>query len=78
MRPPDWRGFQTQINGVIQMLVLSREVNQKIIITAPDGTKVIIMVVEIRGHKSRLAIDAPRSWSVNREEIQEQVDNDKT
>jgi len=55
------------------MLVLSRIVDQKIIITAPDGTLITLMVVEVRGDKVRIGVDAPRTWTIHREEIQSRV-----
>ena len=60
------------------MLVCSRKVNEKIIITAPDGTQIVLMLVEVRGDKARIGIAAPTSWTVHREEIQNAIDfNDK-
>jgi len=47
------------------MLVLSRKKNESIVI-ADDIT---IVVVEIRGDKVRLGIDAPKGVSVHRREI---------
>lgn len=47
------------------MLVLSRFVGQVITI----GDSIRITVVEIRGDKVRLGVDAPRDIAVNREEI---------
>lgn len=59
------------------MLVLSRKRNESIII---DGGKIKITVVEVRGDKVRLGIEAPTDISVHREEVQILVDkeaNDK-
>ena len=47
------------------MLVLSRHKEQTIVI----GDDVRITVVEVKGDKVRLGIDAPRSVSVHREEV---------
>jgi len=47
------------------MLVLSREVNEEILI----GDNISVMVIEIRGDKVRLGINAPRDVSVDRKEI---------
>ena len=47
------------------MLVLSRKINEKIMI----GKSIEILVVEIRGDKVRLGITAPRDVPVNREEV---------
>jgi carbon storage regulator len=47
------------------MLVLSRKKNETIIING----NITITVVEIRGDKVRLGINAPRDVSVHREEV---------
>lgn len=60
------------------MLVLSRKVNETIIVTAPDGTRITLMLIEIRGDKARIGLAAPREWSVHRGEIQAVVDSGKT
>lgn len=54
------------------MLVLSRRVNERIII---NGGEIVITVVDIRGgDKVRLGIEADKSISVHREEVQAAVD----
>ena len=57
------------------MLVCSRKVNEKIIITAPDGTQIVLMMVEVRGDKARIGIAAPTSWTVHRKEVQNAIDS---
>jgi len=47
------------------MLVLSRKRNEQLVI---DG-EIVITVVDIRGDKVRLGIEAPASISVHREEV---------
>lgn len=49
------------------MLVLSRKIDEKIII----GDDVVITVTEIRNGKVRLGIDAPEHVPVDRMEIRE-------
>jgi carbon storage regulator len=51
------------------MLVLSRKKDEKIVI----GDKITVMVIEIRGDKVRLGIDAPRDVTVHREEVYEAI-----
>ena len=51
------------------MLVLSRKKDEKIVI----GDNISIMVVEIRGDKVRLGIDAPRDVSVNRRDVYDAI-----
>jgi carbon storage regulator len=58
------------------MLVLSRFVGEEIEITAPDGTKLNLMVVEVRGDKVRLGITAPKEYIIWRKEIQEAIDGE--
>ena len=47
------------------MLVLSRKKNETIVI----DDKITVMVVEIRGDKVRLGIQAPKEISVHRQEV---------
>ena len=51
------------------MLVLSRKKDEKIVI----GDSISIMVVEIRGDKVRLGIEAPREVTVHRQEVYEAI-----
>ena len=51
------------------MLVLSRKKDEKIII----GDNITLMVIEIRGDKVRLGIEAPKDVSVHREEVYEAI-----
>lgn len=47
------------------MLVLSRKKNERIVI----GDEISITVVEVRGDKVRLGVEAPREIPVHREEV---------
>lgn len=51
------------------MLVLTREPDKAIII----GDDIIITVLEIRGDKVRLGIEAPREIPVHRQEVYEAI-----
>jgi carbon storage regulator len=55
--------------GNSTMLVLSRKKDEKIVI----GDNISIMVVEIRGDKVRLGIEAPREISVHRREVYDAI-----
>lgn len=50
------------------MLVLSRKVDEKILI----GDDIVVTVVRITGGKVRLGIDAPREVTVLREEVEDE------
>lgn len=52
------------------MLVLSRIPGQEIVI----GGQMIIKVIEIRGNRVRLGINAPKEVPVNRREVQDKLD----
>ncbi|MDR0312481.1 MAG: carbon storage regulator CsrA [Treponema sp.] len=47
------------------MLILSRKVNEKIMI----GDDVSVSIIEIRGDQVRLGVDAPKSVKVYRQEV---------
>lgn len=51
------------------MLVLSRKKNETIII----GDDITIVVVEIRGDKVRLGIEAPKEVPVHRQEVYDAI-----
>jgi len=54
------------------MLVLSRAKNQSIVI----NDDITIVVVEIRGDKVRLGVEAPKHVSVHRREVFEAIKRD--
>jgi carbon storage regulator len=58
------------------MLVLSRQRDESIII----GDNIIVTIVDIRGDKVRLGIEAPTEISVHRQEVYEAIqrENAKT
>ena len=51
------------------MLVLSRKKNESIII----DDKIVITVIEIRGDKVRLGIEAPREVAIHRSEVRDAI-----
>jgi carbon storage regulator len=51
------------------MLVLTRKPNQSIVI----GDDIELTVIEVRGDQVRIGIEAPKSISVHRKEIYEQI-----
>lgn len=55
------------------MLVLSRQRDESIII----GDDIEIIIVDVRGDKVRLGINAPREISVHRKEIYDAIQREK-
>jgi len=55
------------------MLVLSRKKQERIVI----AENIVITVVEVRGNKVRLGIEAPREIAVMREEVALRIQEDK-
>lgn len=55
-----------------RMLVLTRKLGQSIVI----GDEVEVVVLEVRGEQVRIGIRAPKTVSVHRKEIYEQVNSD--
>ena len=55
------------------MLVLSRKVNETIVI---DDGRITVTVVEIASGKVMLGIIAPKEVPIHRKEVQDYIDND--
>lgn len=59
------------------MLVLSRQRDEATVISTPDGsTRISVTVVDVRGDKVRLGIEAPREFAVHRSEVQAAIDRE--
>lgn len=55
------------------MLVLSRKKDESIVV----NDVIIITVIEIRGDKVRLGIEAPKSVSIHRQEVYEAIQRER-
>jgi carbon storage regulator len=55
------------------MLVLSRRRDESIVISL-DGRRVVVVVVDIRGDKVRIGIEADPDISIHRGEVQDRID----
>ncbi len=51
------------------MLVLARKLNESIVV----GDNIVVTIVDIRGDKVRLGIDAPREVTVHRQEVYDAI-----
>lgn len=60
------------------MLVLSRKKTEAIVIVCPDGTRLRIVVTEIRGDKARIGLHAPNDYVIHRDEVQQAIDAEVT
>jgi len=56
------------------MLVLTRKTNEAIVI----GENIVVTVIDIRGDKIRLGIEAPKQVSVHRREVYERIKQSDT
>lgn len=54
------------------MLVLSRKVNESIVV----NNDITLTIVEIQGNKVRIGIDAPKDIPVHRQEVQAAIQAD--
>ena len=60
---------EPQRQGVATMLILTRRVNEKLMV----GDDVTVTVLSISGNQVRIGVNAPRHVPVHREEIYEKV-----
>ena len=51
------------------MLILSRKVNEKIMI----GDNISVSIIEVRGEQVRIGVDAPKTVKVFRQEVYEAI-----
>lgn len=56
------------------MLVLTRHIDQRVILTLPDGRRGAVVVVEAHGGKARLGFEFPADVQIHRENVQARVD----
>ena len=68
-----WRPAASEKRS-LKMLVLSRQRDESIII----GDDIEIVIVDVRGDKVRLGINAPREVSVHRKEIYDAIQREKS
>lgn len=54
------------------MLILSRKVNEKIMI----GEDISVTIIEIRGDQVKIGVEAPKSVKVFRQEVYEAIQNE--
>lgn len=64
---------QTNRQKELKMLVLSRQKDESIMI----GDDVKITIVDVRGDKVRLGIEAPKNIPVHRKEVYEAIQREK-
>lgn len=55
------------------MLILARKVGQKIVING----NITVTVLEITGERVRIGVDAPKNIPVNRQEVQQEIDDER-
>lgn len=55
------------------MLVLSRQRDESIVVILEDGREVEFTVVDIRGDKVRIGVDAPKTIAVHRKEVYDAI-----
>lgn len=57
------------------MLALTRQRDQVLVIRSGD-VEISIMVVDVRGDKVRLGIEAPPAWRIDRKEVAGRIDKE--
>jgi len=60
----------------MEMLALTRKANERIVIGEGDAT-ITLVVIDVRGDKVRLGIDAPPEIPVHRQEVYDLIQQQK-
>jgi carbon storage regulator len=55
------------------VLVLSRNTNESLVITTPDGYVIDVMVCDVRGNGVRLGIQVDKAVQVWRQEVYDEI-----
>lgn len=55
------------------MLVLTRRVGERLILTDPEGRQVTFIILSDRDNQIRIGIEAPRDIEIHREEIYDRI-----
>lgn len=56
------------------MLVFSRRVGEKTVITTSSGERIVVQVSRVLGRNVRMSFDAPSSVRIHREEVQRAIE----
>ena len=59
------------------MLVLTRRIDEQVIIEFADGRRLVVKVLGLRSDSVRLGFDGPDNVTIHREEIQQRIDAEK-
>ena len=61
------------------MLALTRQRGQQIVVVVPEdakpGDRIVFEIVDVRGDKIRCGIQAPKTYTIHRKEIQDLIDS---
>ena len=69
---------EEKTKGPEGFLVLSRKLNETIVITLPDGSRIVVSLLDIRSReKARIGIKASKAVIIHRSEIQDDIDAGK-
>lgn len=57
------------------MLVLSRHEGQEVVMTLPDGRRIVVTVTAITGETVKMGFTAPKDVQIYRREVQDEIDS---
>jgi carbon storage regulator len=55
------------------VLVLSRQIDERIVIVTPEGHKIEVCLVSVLGEKARIGVEASRDIAVHRKEVYDAI-----
>jgi len=60
------------------MLILTRRVNETLVITIPDGRRIEVEVLGFKGNQVRVGVSADTDIVIHRGEVQARIDAEQT
>lgn len=70
-------GSAPTVPTVPVMLILIRRTGETVVAVLPDGRKILVTVLTVKGNQARIGFTAPADVQVHREEIHDRIERER-